>query len=147
MSKTKHSTCQILTRALLSPHGSHGIISMDLIGDFIPSSKGNKYALTIICMLTGYTFCIPIPSKKASDVVTAYVDNVYAKFGGSKKILSDNGTEFKNQLFEKVAKELGVEFKCYTCSISPTIKWENRRIPSFLEGMYVKTYFQNNGVG
>ena len=37
--------------------------------------------------------------------VTAYVDNVYAKFGGSKKILSDNGTEFKNQLFEKVAKE------------------------------------------
>ena len=47
-------------------------------------------------MLTGYTFCIPVPSKKASDVVTAYVDNVYAKFGGSKKILSDNGTEFKN---------------------------------------------------
>ena len=27
--------------------------------------------------------------QKASDVVTAYVDNVYAKFGGSKKILSD----------------------------------------------------------
>ena len=57
-------------------------ISMDLIGDFIPSSKGNKYAITVICMLTGYTFCIPIPSKKASDVVTAYIDNVYAKFGG-----------------------------------------------------------------
>ena len=93
-------------------------ISMDLIGDFVPSSKGNKYALTVICMLTGYTFCIPIPSKKASDVVTAYVDNVYAKFGGSKKILSDNGTEFKNQLFEKVAKELGVEFKCYTAPVS-----------------------------
>ena len=35
--------------------------------------------LTVICMLTGYTFCIPLPSKKASDVVTAYVDNVYAK--------------------------------------------------------------------
>ena len=93
-------------------------------------------------MLTGYTFCIPIPSKKASDVVTAYVDNVYAKFGGSKKILSDNGTEFKNQLFEKVAKELGVECKCYTAPYHPTNKWENRRIPSFLEGMYVKTYFQ-----
>ena len=77
-------------------------------------------------MLTGYTFCIPIPSKKASDVITAYIDNVYSKFGGSKKILSDNGTEFKNQLkslsytktFEKIAKELGVEFKCYTESLS-----------------------------
>ena len=98
-------------------------------------------------MLTGYTFCIPIPSKKASDVVTAYVDNVYAKFGGSKKILSDNGTEFKNQLFEKVAKELGVEFKCLHSSISPTIKWENRRIPSFLEGMYVKNIFPKQWSG
>ena len=103
-------------------------ISMDLIGDFVPSSKGNKYALTVICMLTGYTFCIPIPSKKASDVVTAYVDNVYAKFCGSKKILSDNGTEFKNQLFEKVAKELGVEFKCYTAPYHPQ---SNGRIEGF----------------
>ena len=34
-------------------------ISMDLIGEFHPpSSKGNKYALTVICMHTGYTFCI-----------------------------------------------------------------------------------------
>ena len=103
-------------------------ISMDLIGDFIPSSKGNKYALTVICMLTGYTFCIPISSKKASEVVTAYVDNVYAKFGGSKKILSDNGTEFKNQLFEKVAKELGVQFKCYTAPYHPQ---SNGRIEGF----------------
>ena len=86
--KNKHSTRQILTRALFSPMVPMEFISMDLIGDFIPSSKGNKYALTVICMLTGYTFCIPISSKKASDVVTAYVDNVYAKFGGSKKILS-----------------------------------------------------------
>ena len=79
--------------------------------------------------------------------MTAYVDNVYAKFGGSKKILSDNGTEFKNQLFEKVAKELGVEFKCYTAPYHPQSNGRIEGIPSFLEGMYVKTYFQNNGVG
>ena len=36
-------------------------VSMDLIGEFHPpSSKGNRYALTAVCMLTGYTFCIPI---------------------------------------------------------------------------------------
>ena len=35
-------------------------ISMDLIGEFHPpSSKGHRYALTVICMLTGYKFCIP----------------------------------------------------------------------------------------
>ena len=68
-------------------------------------------------------------------------------FGGSKKILSDNGTEFKNQLFEKVAKELGVEFKCYTAPYHPQSNGRIEGFPSFLEGMYVKTYFQNNGVG
>ena len=50
-------------------------ISMDLIGEFHPqSSKGNRYALTVICMFTGYTFCIPIPNKKAETVLKAYMD-------------------------------------------------------------------------
>ena len=111
-----------------APMAPMEFISMDLIGDFTLSSKGNKYALTVICMLTGYTFCIPIPSKKASDVITVYIDNVYSKFGGSKKILSDNGIEFKNQLFEKIAKELGVEFKCYTAPYHPQ---SNERIEGF----------------
>ena len=36
-------------------------ISMDLIGGFHqPSTKGHRYALTTICMLTGYTSCIPL---------------------------------------------------------------------------------------
>ena len=41
-------------------------ISMDLIGEFHPhpSSKGNRYALTAVCMLTGYTFCIPIKTSQ-----------------------------------------------------------------------------------
>ena len=34
--------------------------------------------------------------------------------GGSLEILSDNGTEFKNKLFEQIAKELGVKHKKYT---------------------------------
>ena len=75
-------------------------ISMDLISEFYPPSKSvHKYALTVICMLTGYVFCIPLRMKQASVVVQAYIDNVYVKFGGSLKILSDNGSEFKNQLF------------------------------------------------
>ena len=95
-------------------------ISMDLIGEFHPpSAKGHRYSLTVICMLTGYTFCIPLKTKTAAEVVKAYVDNVYSKFGGSIKILSDNGTEFKNELFTQVAKELGVEYKIYI--LLPTI--------------------------
>ena len=56
-------------------------------------------------MLTGYVFCIPLKTKTAEEGLLAYIDNVYSKFGGSLKILSDNGTEFKNKIFEQVAKE------------------------------------------
>ena len=52
-------------------------ISMDLIGKFHPpSSKGNRYALTVICMHTGFVFCIPLKTKSAEDVVLAYIDKV-----------------------------------------------------------------------
>ena len=93
---------------------------MDLIGEFHPpTSKKHRYALTVICMLTGYVFCVPLKTKTAEEVIQAYIDNVYAKFGGSLKILSDNGTEFKNKLFEQIAKELGVEYKLYTPPYHP----------------------------
>ena len=65
-------------------------------------------------MLMGYVFCVPLKTKTAEEVTRAYIDHVYSSFGGSLKILSDNGTEFKNKIFEQVAKELGVEYKLYT---------------------------------
>ena len=104
-------------------------ISMDLIGEFHPpTSKGKKYALTVICILTGYVFCIPLKTKTSEEVLQAYVDNVYAKFGGSLKILSNNGTEFKNKIFEQVAQELGVVYKIYTPPYHPA---SNGRIEGF----------------
>ena len=57
---------------------------------------------------------MPLKTKTAEEVVQAYLYHVYSKFGGSEKILSDNGTEFKNKLFEEVASQLGVEYKVYT---------------------------------
>ena len=52
-------------------------VSMDLIGEFHPpSSKGNRYALTAVCMLTGYTFCIPIKSKSAEEIATAWRNHI-----------------------------------------------------------------------
>ena len=104
-------------------------ISMDLIGKFHPpTNRKHRYTLTVICMLTGYVFCVPLKTKAAEEVIQAYIDNVYSKFGGSLKMLSDNGTEFKNKIFEQVAKELGLEYKFYTPSYHPA---SNGRIEGF----------------
>ena len=90
-------------------------ISMDLIHEFHPpTSRKHRYVLTVTCMLTGYVFCVPLKTKAAEEVIQAYIDNVYSRFGGSLKMLRDNGTEFKNRTSEQVAKELGMECKLYT---------------------------------
>ena len=111
------------------PKAPMDFISMDLIGEFHPpTAEGYKYALTVICMLTGFTWCIPVKSKMAKDIVEAYMKEVYYKYGGSRKILSDNGTEFKNELFTTVAKKLGVEHKIYSPPFHPQ---SNGRIEGF----------------
>ena len=81
---------------------------MDLIGPFPVTEQGNQYCLTACDALTDYLFCIPIPSKDAETVVQAYLKNIYAMFGGSKVLITDNGKEFKNSTFASVCKELGM---------------------------------------
>ena len=64
--------------------------------------------------MTGYTFAIPIKKKSAEAIVIAWRNNIAFLFGVFRKLLTDNGTEFKNDLFSRVAKELGVERKIYS---------------------------------
>ena len=110
----KHNikTQQLRNEHFSAPPQPMEFIAMDLIGEFHPaSSKGNRFALTAVCMLTGFTFCIPIKTKKAEDVVNAYLNHICCTFGPSRKILTDNGTEFKNQLWTEVYKKLQTEHK------------------------------------
>ena len=104
-------------------------IAMDLIGEFHPpSSQGNRYALTGICMLTGFTWCIPLKSKKASEVSRAYLQHVYSILGGSTKILTDNGMEFKNEVFKEMLQKLGTEKLIHSPPYRPQ---SNGRIEGF----------------
>ena len=111
---------------------------MDLIGEFPPaSSKGNRYALTAVCMLTGFTFCIPLKSKRAEDVIRAYIDHICCTFGPSRKILTDNGTEFKNKLWTEVFEKLKIEQK-FTPIYSPQCNGRIEGFHKFLKATIAK---------
>ena len=95
---------------------------MDLIGKFHPppqTSHGHHYAPTAPCMLTGFTWCIPLKTKAAEEFAKAYMDHIYSNFGGSIKILTDNGREFKNKLFKEVIEKLGTEFSIHSSPYRP----------------------------
>ena len=84
-------------------------LSMDLIGPMPVSTRGNCYALTAVCMLTSFAFCVPLPNKEAETVCSAYLNNIAHLFGHPLKILTDNGTEFKNQHFLNITKQHGIQ--------------------------------------
>ena len=81
---------------------------MDFIGSVGVTSKGNQCALTVICMLTSYVMCIYLADKSADTVVGTSLNNIYCEFGGSRKILSDNGNEFGNSPFSAICTQLEI---------------------------------------
>ena len=136
----KHNikTQQLKNEHFLSPPQPMEFIAMDLIGEFHPaSSKGNRYAVTAVCMLTGFTFCIPLKSKRAEDMIKAYIDHICCPFGPSKKILTDNGTEFKNKLWTDVFKKLRTEQK-FTPIYSPQCNGRIKGFHKFLKATIAK---------
>ena len=68
----------------------------------------------------------------------AYLKHVHHVFGPSCKILSDNGTEFSNKLFETVAKELGVEHKIDSLPYKPQSNGRIERFHAFLKTCLAK---------
>ena len=80
-------------------------IAYDLVSPIHPSSsKGDSYILTHMCLLMNYPIIIPVPNKSAESVIQAYMKEVYTTFGGLLTVITDNGKEFKNQVFQKVEK-------------------------------------------
>ena len=70
--------------------------AVDSIGLFPTMSKGNKYTLSFMCLLTSYLIAVPLKSKTAEEVTMAYIKHILPTTSCSTFILQDNSTEFKN---------------------------------------------------
>ena len=88
-------------------------------------------------MLTGFTFCIPLKSKHTEDVIKAYINHICCTFGPSRKILTDNGTEFKNKLWTEVFEKLRIEQK-FTPIYSPQCNGRIEGFHKFLKATIAK---------
>ena len=74
---------------------------MDLIGQLEMTTRGNQYALAIICMLAKFVICTPFTDKSADIIVSTFIRVVYFRLGENRKILLDNGSEFKKLILLK----------------------------------------------
>ena len=84
-------------------------IFVDLVGPLQETERGNKYILTIQDELTKFTENIPLQNKEAETVAKGFTEQFILRHGIPKRIASDQGTEFMNQVFKTICKTLKIE--------------------------------------
>ena len=83
-------------------------IAIDLVIECETSTSGNIHILTTIDHLTGWPKAFPIPDKSADTIVSTFINKYLPVHMCPWYILSDNGTEFQNNLMDQVLKQLGI---------------------------------------
>ena len=63
------------------------VLAMDTIGHLPATSKGNRWAVTAMCLHTSYMFTILMKEKSAENVIQAYFSGISAHKGKSEAIL------------------------------------------------------------
>ena len=91
------------------PNRPYDKIAIDLVTECETSASGNKHILTIIDHLTGWPEAFSILDKSADTLVSTFINKYPPVHMCPRYIISDNGTEFKNNLMDQVLKQLGIE--------------------------------------
>ena len=83
-------------------------INIDLKGP-LRQSGGFSYILVVVDSFTRYTLYIPLPDKRAETIFRALLNDVFCHYGMpfGMTIVSDNGTEFENELQAEMSRYLG----------------------------------------
>ncbi|GJU70432.1 reverse transcriptase domain-containing protein [Tanacetum coccineum] len=79
---------------------------IDFMGPF-PSSRGNKYILVAVDYLSKWVEAKALPTNDAR-VVVKFLKSLFSRFGAPRAIISDRGTHFCNDKFDKVMSKYGV---------------------------------------
>jgi cleavage and polyadenylation specificity factor subunit 1 len=77
-------------------------VAMDILGHLPTTDKGNRYVLVIADIFTKYTEAVALPDQEAKTIATAFVDTFVTRMETPMTILSDQGTNFKSELFKKL---------------------------------------------
>jgi hypothetical protein len=85
------------------------LIGIDLIGPLEITSSGNRYIIVMTEYLTKWVEAKAIPDKKASTVAKFLHNDVIARFGTPKRILSDQGSEFLNETIKALQEVMKIQ--------------------------------------
>ena len=104
--KAKVQSYQLQMTEILE--GPFDKITIDLLTECETSTLGKKHIPTIINHLTGWPEVFPILDRSTDTIVSTFINHYLPVHMCHRYILSDSGTEFKNQLMDEVLQQLGI---------------------------------------
>ncbi len=99
------------------------------------TTEGHKYLLVTIDHFSRFTILSPLKDKQATTVARALIDDVFCKYNTPKVLLSDNGTEFNNQILDAICRDYGItkaNVLPYKPNSNGLVERSNRKILSCL---------------
>ena len=79
-------------------------VAMDIVGgkDSLPLTlRGNPYILTLIDCFTRFAVAVPLVDQSAEVVVASIISHYITVYGTPRRILTDQGRNFKSEQFAK----------------------------------------------
>lgn len=125
-----------------TPQKQFDIVTVDTVGPLPKTESGNRYAVTLICNLTKYLVTAAVPDKDSRTIAKAVFDSFISIYGPMQQVLSDRGTEYKNQTLEELCRILQIELVHSTAYHHETLGTVERNHRTLNE--YLRSYLDKN---
>lgn len=93
-------------------------ICMDIIGPLPRSTKGNSYILVVADLYSKFALTYPMRQANAKKIVTLVEEGVFLMFGVPRRIICDNGVQFRSREFRQMIDRYGIRVS-YTAYYHP----------------------------
>lgn len=82
-----------------SPKTAWETLAVDLMGPYPLTRKGHRYILVVTDLFTRWVEAFPLRNAEAPTITRVLEDEVFSRYGYPDRILSDNGPQFRSQVW------------------------------------------------
>ncbi|RWS23877.1 gag-pol fusion protein-like protein [Leptotrombidium deliense] len=117
-------------------------IGLDIIGMLPATSRGNRFIIVVTCYLTKFVVTQTTKNVTAKIVADFLMQEIILKYSAFEVLISDNGVQFRSELFEQLNKLLGSKHR-FTTPYKPSTAGLVERTNRFVMQL-IKSYVQKD---
>jgi len=115
--KVRRREVEVTTGIIDPPSRPFELVSMDYIGP-LSTSEDFRFVLVIIDHYSHWAIGVPMQSATVANTARAFLEEVICKFGVPRRVLMDNGPQFRNELMKQLHSMMHIK-QLFTTTYHP----------------------------